>query len=342
MNVYKDYGSPGSLQSAQKIAKTLNKPVAEIRKELDDVPAIARHQGADHKFRRRKYVCLVFHCWSSDLKDLSSLSEFNRSYKWLIISIDIGSRYVYGRALLNKSAESVKNAFQDIFDEVKRTERVMPRTLIVDKGKEFANAKVKSLMYDNFIKMVFVEDQTKSAHAERVLKTLCNMIYRYFSIEKTLNWVDILPQIISSYNRTHHSAIGMSPESVTYGQADEIFAKTHFETRPQTRAPKFAVGDYVFITKQRKAFSKAYKGKFIAEVFKIERVIRSHPYTYKLIDLLNEPIQGSFYEAELRATKLPEYYEIEQVLKTRKRKGKVEHFVKFLNYGPKFNAWVSL
>ena len=342
MEIYKKYGSAGSLVSAQKIGKTLKRPIAPLEKELRDVPAIARHQGANHTFERRKYVCMVFHCMASDLKDLSSLSQFNNSYKWLLICIDIGSRYVHGRGLLNKSAQSVKDAFQDIFEEFKKTNRPLPRTLICDQGAEYKNAKVKSLMHDNFIKMVFTRDQTKAAHAERAIKTICNMIYRYFSIEKTYTWIDILPKIISSYNQTYHSAILMTPQSVGYGQSDEIFARTHFQSKPQTRPPKYAVGDYVYITKQKKAFSKAYKGRFIAEVFRIKRVIRSHPYTYQLVDLMEEPIQGSFYEAELRATKLPEFYEIEEVLKTRKRRGKVEHYVKFRDYGPKFNSWVTL
>jgi len=34
-------------------------------------------------------------------------------------------------------------------------------------------------------------------------------------------------------------------------------------------------------------------------------------------------------------------YEIEQVIKTRKRGGKVEYFVKWKGYPEKFNSWVD-
>jgi hypothetical protein len=56
--------------------------------------------------------------------------------------------------------------------------------------------------------------------------------------------------------------------------------------------------------------------------------------------LNGEALSGKFYEAELqKVTKTDDIFKVERVLKTRKRKGKVEYFVKWLGYPEKFNSW---
>ena len=65
--------------------------------------------------------------------------------------------------------------------------------------------------------------------------------------------------------------------------------------------------------------------------------------TYKLKDLAGEDTKGAFYDDELQSvTKAEdEPFDIERILKTRKRAGKVEYFVKWRGYPVKFNSWVT-
>ena len=58
--------------------------------------------------------------------------------------------------------------------------------------------------------------------------------------------------------------------------------------------------------------------------------------TYNLVDLLDEPIIGSFYEQELNPTPFPETFPIESVLDSEKDKV----LVKWRDYPKKFNSWV--
>ena len=60
-------------------------------------------------------------------------------------------------------------------------------------------------------------------------------------------------------------------------------------------------------------------------------------------DFLNKDIDGHFYEEELQVvTKdIQSVYKIEQVLKTRKRQGVKELFVKWLGWPKKFNSWIK-
>jgi hypothetical protein len=78
------------------------------------------------------------------------------------------------------------------------------------------------------------------------------------------------------------------------------------------------------------------------EIFKIKSRLPTEPPTYELIDYDGEAIKGKFYEQELqKVSKEEDTFKIEQILKTRKKAGKTEYFVKWLGYPAKFNSWVS-
>jgi hypothetical protein len=52
-------------------------------------------------------------------------------------------------------------------------------------------------------------------------------------------------------------------------------------------------------------------------------------------------VKGKFYELELqKVSKADDVYKVESILKTRKRKGRKEYFVKWFGYPDKFNSWV--
>ena len=70
--------------------------------------------------------------------------------------------------------------------------------------------------------------------------------------------------------------------------------------------------------------------------------IPTNPVTYELKDLLGESIKGKFYEPELQLiVKEDDVYDVEKVLKTRRRNGQVEYLVKWRGYPEKFNSWTD-
>ena len=69
------------------------------------------------------------------------------------------------------------------------------------------------------------------------------------------------------------------------------------ETNP--KPPKFKVNDRVRITKYKNIFSKGYTKTWSREIFVIDSVLKSSPWTYKIKDISGEKITGSFCEKEL-------------------------------------------
>ena len=60
--------------------------------------------------------------------------------------------------------------------------------------------------------------------------------------------------------------------------------------------PKFKFGDHVRISKYKNIFAKGYTPNWSEEVFVINKIKNTVPWTYVINDLNGEEIIGSFYE----------------------------------------------
>ena len=79
------------------------------------------------------------------------------------------------------------------------------------------------------------------------------------------------------------------------------------------------------------------------EIFVISDIKYKYPRTtYFLKDLDGEEIEGGFYSEHLQKTKLQKFHLVEEILKSRKPRGREkEYLVKWKGYGDKFNSWVK-
>ena len=65
------------------------------------------------------------------------------------------------------------------------------------------------------------------------------------------------------------------------------------------KALKFKVNGRVRIIKYENIFSKGYIENWLREIFVIDSVLKTNPWTYKFKDLIREKLIGSFHENEL-------------------------------------------
>ena len=100
-----------------------------------------------------------------------------------------------------------------------------------------------------------------------------------------------LDKLTDKYNNTYHCSIGKNPINGDYSALSE-----EIETIP--KAPKFKVVDEVRIAKYKNIFSKDYTINWSREIFVINYVVKTSPWTYKIKDSNGETM-GSFYEKEL-------------------------------------------
>ena len=154
-------------------------------------------------------------------------------------------------------------------------------------------------------------------------------MWKYFTHKSTARDVDVLDDLLHSYNRTRHRTIECAPVEVTKENESTIRERMYGKEVTSKSSAKFKVGDKVRISKTRRTFDKGYLPHWTEEVFTIADVIDTKPRTYKLEDYGQEKIEGSFYEKEIqRVVKTDKIFKIENILSTRKRKGVKEYFVK--------------
>ena len=65
---------------------------------------------------------------------------------------------------------------------------------------------------------------------------------------------------------------------------------------------RFKVGDRVRISKFKNIFAKGYTPNWSSEIFIVDKINDTVPYTYNLKDLNDGEIIGSFYDRELQNT----------------------------------------
>ena len=156
-------------------------------------------------------------------------------------------------------------------------------------------------------------NEGKSVVAERFIKTLKNKIYKHITTIGKNVYIDVLDDTVKKYNNTVHSSIKMKPQDVT----DIKYVEYSEETNKKD--PKFKIGDHVRISKYKNIFAKGYTPNWSEEVFVVNKVPNTVPWTYLINDLNGEEIKGSFYEKELQKTGQKEF-RIEKVFKNKENK----------------------
>ena len=106
-------------------------------------------------------------------------------------------------------------------------------------------------------------------------------------------YYDVLDDVVIKYNNTKHSTIKMNPRDVKNNK--KVYIDGHNE-----KDSKFKVGDRVRISRYKNTFAKRYAPNWSSEIFIVDKINDTVPYTYNLKDLNDEEIIGSFYDKELQ------------------------------------------
>ena len=301
------------------------------------------HKPVRKHFKKRRVISKhVDDIWAADLVDMQYYSRSNKGYKYILMVIDVFSKYGWAEPLKNKTGAETIRAFSKIWD----TDQKPPKYLWTDKGKEFDNKLFRNLLEKKKVHLYWTENEEKSSVVERWNRTIKSRMWKYFTKNRTGVYIDVLPSIIERYNNTYHRSIKGTPSDARKpSNYQHVFNALYnnnenLNTNSLRPPPKFKIGDQVRISKLKKKFEKGYTANWTEEVFTIEKIQATIPYTYKLKDTKNEVVQGTFYEPELQLAKQTSF-RIEKVLRRRTTKdGKKEIYVKWLGYSPAFNQWI--
>ena len=333
-------GFAGYQQLQRQARKQGIKPV-QVRQWLETQPGYTLHKPVQRRFsRRRVIVDGLDEQWQADLADVKKFKASNDGVEYLLIVIDVLSRYAWVRPVKSKNAESVATAFRSIFEEGRE-----PDVLQTDQGTEFLNSTLKGMLKQRNIRQFVVYGDTKAQIVERFIRTLKNRMWRYFTVQKTHRYLDVLDDLVQGYNAAYHRSIGRSPDSVTHDNAQEVWHRLYDKTVKMERKVRyrFRAGDRVRLSKKAETFKKGYTPGWTEEVFVISRKIPGYPPQYKIEEWDGTPVEGSFYEQELQRVDVnaTDLFRIDSIVKRRYPRGRdPEVLVRWRGWPEKYDSWI--
>lgn len=359
--IYTDPKKAGSFSGGEKLRIELAKKgfhvgLYKINQWLQQEESYSVFKQLKKKFKTNKVlVSKLNELWDVDLISMQSLSKENDGYSFILLTIDILSKFIHLVPLSNKTGKVTAEAFESIF-----VKGAVPLSIRSDSGGEFLSNRVSSVFKKYKINFYTALNLGKANVAERCFRTVKNKIFRYLEYNKTDRYIDVLQNLADSYNATVHSSIGIAPKDVNISNQNMIswvlywprYKKPHSnkKLKNKNKLPKFKfkIGASVRISTLKHVFSKeSTSPNWTRELFKIKsRAIRDGIPVYKLAGFDNkEIIRGSFYQQEIQRVNVKDsqLWKIKTILKTRKVRGqKKQALVRWENYSSKYDSWINI
>ena len=219
---YRDLSFPGAFaggRAFQMFLKTdLNEDISlkRIYSILKKLPFYVISQKPIRRFPRRSYWVTGFGILMQS--DVAFMFEKN-SFKYFLVLIDVFSRHLYVEALKDKSAPTVKKAFQKIFSTF-----TSPITKIeTDEGGEFTGLKP----FFKKEKIIFnIKTGTNKANfAEHAIYLIKTRLYMIMRSEVSTDWPKFLPSVVEALNEMPQKKLGNFSPSEINNELDD--AKVH-------------------------------------------------------------------------------------------------------------------
>lgn len=181
-------------------------------------------------------------------------------YKYILVVIDVYSRYMMARPLTNRRFETIMDNIKTIFKTMG-----LPEEMNCD--NEFNTHEFNNYCQENDIDVRYSDPNeiNKNAIVERVNGTIATQLQKIRITTKRHDWYKYLEFVVENYNSTIHSTIKEKPIDVFKG------LKTNRQKLKYVK-PSFEVGDKVRIITKKKEFEKGDVIKSSKEVYLIESI----------------------------------------------------------------------
>ena len=230
--------------------------------------------------------------WSIYVAYVDKIAKYNNGVKYLLVAVDVLSRFLRVEPMKTKSATDATRAFKRMIT------KSIPEKVWSDKGTEF-KGEFKQFCDSKSIEIYSTHSETKSAFAERNLRSLKNIIYKHLEKKWSYHYINKLHDFVEIINSRVNRVTGLAPKKVSDKDVPRLISLFSNRSTKQLRVPKFKVGDFVRVSKENLPFKKGYKQNYTDEIFQIDKIATLNPPTYNLLDSTREKLLGKFYEPEL-------------------------------------------
>ena len=263
-DIYLDPSHPASFGSPDHLYKIVKKEGkhkishSQIKKWIQKQESYSLNKGVKRKFQRGRVV----------VEGIDDADE-NDGYKYLLVGIDIFSRYAWVEPLKDKTANKIVKACDKILQEGRYPKRLCP-----DAAKDFTPEKFQKYVKSKNITHFVTDTEKQANYVERFIKTLKLKIFKYMVEKNSPRYIDVLPKIVQSYNRTCHSGICSEPINVNKTNEKQLWWQMYWPKEPYDPNKKkdeikyaFKIGDRVRTTFLCRPFQHEYDTRWTGEFF---------------------------------------------------------------------------
>ena len=144
--------------------------------------------------------------WCIDLAYVDKLAKDNNAVKYLLVRQDLFYRIVDAKGMKTKDSEETVRAFLTMI-----TKKNRPKKIWVDKGTDFAR-EFKKLCKAEGIQINNTMSETKAAFAERTMRSLKNILYRYME-DNGYKYIHKLTHFVRTLNFRRNCSIDLIPKN---------------------------------------------------------------------------------------------------------------------------------
>ena len=227
--------------------------------------------------------------WCMDMAYVDKLAKDNNGVKYLLARERLFDRTVDAKGMETKDSKETVRAFLTMF-----TKKNRPKKFWADKGTKFARD-FKKLCNAEGKQIYSTMSETKAAFAERTIRSLKNILYRYME-DNGYKYIHKLNQYVATLNSRRSCSTDLIPKKV---KNSNILSILYSKPLRECGKPEFESGDRVRFSKYDLPFKKGYKPQFTQEVFEIVEICSRKPPSYTIKDEQGEIVRGKFSQKEL-------------------------------------------
>jgi len=168
-------------------------------------------------------------------------------------------------------------------------------------------------------------------------------MYKYFTKYNTFRYLDVINKLLTGYNNSVHSTIGMPPSKVNFSNIYTVWQRINclWGKIPQGGV-KFKVGNLVRITKEKVKFAKVYEQTSPTDISGCQSFKAPTPICLRTLGLARSSYGRPVLQ--LRSCQghcfTPEFG-MDKIVRTHNKDGIKQHFVKWRGYDETFKSWVN-
>ena len=216
--------------------------------------------------------------WSIGLADFSDYKvSNNKGFRYIFVIIDNFSKYLWAIPIKNKYSQTITSEFSIISSTSKRK----PLKSVSDRRTEFYNS-----IFQNFLKLKNIHHFSRftdkgPSKAERVIRTIRNLLKKPVFPTGNADWISELPSVIKQYNNTIHHSIKMTPiQASKKSKEKEVYS--NLQDRRVRQKPKFKLGKLVRTADIKRVFSKGDSTNSSYKLYTITEVIHDSVPSYRI------------------------------------------------------------